>query len=64
MNMKNSSIGLAAFITIALGFLKSRGTLDISWAWGLAPIVIYFIGVTFAIIKLFVQELGKTSKKK
>lgn len=64
MNMKSSSIGLAAFLTLALGFLKSRGTLDISWAWVLAPVVIYFVGATFALIKLFIQELSNTSKNK
>ena len=61
MNLKGSSVGLASFATIVLGFLKSRGTIDISWAVVFIPLVLYFVGMTFAFIKLFIKELSNTN---
>lgn len=61
MNLKGSSVGLAAFATIVLGFLKSRGTIDISWAVVFVPLMLYFVGMTISFIKLFVKELSNTN---
>ncbi len=61
MNLKGSTSGLAAFITIVLALLKSRGTIDISWAWVLAPIAVYFMGATISFIRLFIRELNNTN---
>ena len=61
MNLKGSSVGLAAFATIVLGFLKSKGSIDISWAVVFVPLMLYFVGMTISFIKLFVKELSNTN---
>lgn len=61
MNLKGSSVGLAAFATIVLGILKSRGTIEISWAVVFVPLMLYFVGMTISFIKLFVKELSNTN---
>ena len=63
MNLKGSSVGLAAFATIVLGFLKSRGIVDVSWAVVFVPLVLYFVGMTVSLVKLFVKELSSTNSK-
>lgn len=61
MNLKGSSVGLAAFATIVLGFLKSRGTIDVSWTVVFVPLMLYFVGMTISFIKLFIKELSSTN---
>ena len=60
----NTKLGLVALLTIVLAYLKSKGIVDLSWAWVFAPIAIFFVSTTIMFIKLFIKELNNTNSKK